>query len=87
MAWQPEARAGRPARLGITIRRAAVGTNVRRVRWKRWIREAFRRHPAAALPGWDVVVSVPQPPATWGYRDVEAALLALLAKAREECSR
>lgn len=73
---------GPPARLGITIRRVAVRTNVRRNQLKRWLREAFRRHPEAAVPGWDVVVSVSQAPPSWRAQDLEAILVEGLAQAR-----
>ena len=72
----------RPPRLGITIRRVAVRTNVRRNQLKRWVREAFRRHPEASAAGWDIVVSVSQAPPSWRAQDLEQMLVEGLAQAR-----
>lgn len=74
---RPGAGGSRPARLGISIRRAAVRSSVVRNRWKRWLREAFRRHPDLAASGGDIVVSVTQPPAGRRFADVEAAFIHL----------
>ena len=46
---------GEPARLGITIPKR-VGNAPRRNRWKRLIREVFRRHRGELPVGWDLVV-------------------------------
>lgn len=73
---------GHPARLGITIRRVAVRTNVRRNQLKRWVREAFRRHPDAAAPGWDVVVMVSHAPPAWRAQDLDTMFVEGLAQAR-----
>jgi len=54
----PEEAPRRAVRLGLSVRRAVVPSSVRRNQWKRWIREAFRRHGSALPPGCDVVVSV-----------------------------
>ncbi|OGX38969.1 MAG: hypothetical protein A3C53_03590 [Omnitrophica WOR_2 bacterium RIFCSPHIGHO2_02_FULL_68_15] len=51
-------------------------TSVRRNQWKRWIREAFRRHPAARPPGCDIVVSVLHDEPGWQAHDVAQALIA-----------
>jgi len=68
--------------LGITIRRVAVRTNVRRNQLKRWVREAFRRHPDAAAPGWDVVVMVSHAPPAWRAQDLDTMFVEGLAQAR-----
>jgi ribonuclease P protein component len=46
-----------PVRLGLSVSRR-VGPAVRRQRWKRRLREAFRQHQHQILPGWDYVVVV-----------------------------
>lgn len=70
----------RPPRLGISIRRAVVGSSVRRNRWKRWIREAFRLYGRRLSPGCDVVVSVVKDWPAARYDDVEHTLIAAMAQ-------
>jgi len=74
----PSGGAGCPARLGISIRRAAARVSVKRNQLKRWVREVFRRHPEVVMPGYDIVVSARLSPPSWRYQDVEAAVVALL---------
>lgn len=69
----------RPARLGLSVRRVVVPSSVRRNQWKRWVREAFRRHGAALPPGCDVVVSVVADVPGRHFHDVEQVLAAAFA--------
>jgi len=70
-------------RLGISIRRSAIKTSVGRNRWKRWIREVFRRNPERVLAGHDVIVRVHHPLKHPCYREAERAILAQMAAARQ----
>lgn len=67
-----------PARLGIVVRRAVVKSSVRRNQWKRWIREAFRRHQAAIPCHCDIVVHLRQDTTTADYALVERTLVGAL---------
>jgi len=67
------------SRLAISIPRRVCGA-VERNRWKRLIREAFRRNKPAIGPGVDLVVVPNRPPGELKRQDVEAVLLALLSR-------
>ncbi len=56
--------------------------SVRRNRWKRLIREAFRLHKEDFGPRIDIVVVPTKPPAGLLRQDVEAALLELARRMR-----
>jgi len=65
-----------PARLGLSVGRKH-GNAVIRNRWKRLIREAFRRNAARLPTGFDFVIR-PQDGARQMLADVDAALVRLV---------
>ncbi len=70
------------ARLAISIPGRVVRKAVDRSRWKRLLREAFRRSKEAIGPGLDIVAVPSRPPRELSRQDVEEAMLALLSKRR-----
>src|SRR5262249_5637724 len=64
-------------RLGLSVSRA-VGNSVVRNRWKRRIREAFRKHRSEIPPGIDIVVR-PKKGAALDYAAIETSLVKLSA--------
>lgn len=67
------------SRLAISVPRRVCGA-VLRNRWKRLLRESFRRNKAAFGPGLDVVAVPTRPPNGLKRQDVEAAMMRLLRK-------
>jgi ribonuclease P protein component len=65
------------ARLGMIVARRSTGTNVRRNRIKRLIREIFRVR-QGGLSGWDWVVRVKKAPETAQEPEAKAELARLL---------
>jgi ribonuclease P protein component len=76
-----------PARLGTVVTKKVAGGAVQRVRVKRLLREAFRRHRALLPAGADVVAVAKEAAVAATFEDVAAELrsvapeLARLAKA------
>ncbi len=70
------------SRLAISIPGRVVRKSVERSRWKRLIREAFRLNKEKIVAGMDIVAVPSRVPGDLTRQDVEAALLALLARRR-----
>ncbi|MBI2930847.1 MAG: ribonuclease P protein component [Planctomycetes bacterium] len=68
------------ARMAISVPRRFVRKAVERNRWKRLLREAFRRNKAAIGPGLDIVAVPMRPPGDLKRADVESAMLSLLSR-------
>jgi ribonuclease P protein component len=68
-------------RFGIVAGRA-LGNAVRRNRAKRLVRSALQPHLPAITPGWVVVLIARRPMENAGFAQTQAALLALLRRAR-----
>ena len=73
------------ARLGIAVSRR-LGKAAVRNRWKRRLREAFRRE-RAVLPGGIDFVVIPTAPAPAGYRDVCKSLKLLTSEVARRLRR
>ncbi|MBI4565302.1 MAG: ribonuclease P protein component [Planctomycetes bacterium] len=71
------------ARLAVSVP-GRLGNAVQRNRWKRLVREAFRRHKSAFGPGIDIVVVPARPPDGVFRPQVEAALLEAVRRARSD---
>ena len=59
-----------------------VGSSVRRNQWKRWIREAFRRHGSRLPPGTDIVVTVVENRAAADYHEIERWLTEIFIRCK-----
>ncbi len=70
------------SRLAISIPGRIVRKSVERSRWKRLIREAFRLNKERIVAGMDIVAVPSRVPGDLRRQDVEAALIALLARRR-----
>lgn len=69
------------ARLAVSVPSRVCGA-VERSRWKRLLREAFRRNKREIGAGIDIVAVPTRPPEALKRQDVEEALLGLLRKRR-----
>jgi len=65
------------SRLAVSVPRQVCGA-VLRNRWKRLLRESFRRNKAAFGPGLDIVAVPTRPPSGLRRQDVEVAMIRLL---------
>lgn len=73
-----------PGRLGLAVGRR-IGNAPRRNRWKRLIREAYRRH-VTDVDGLDIVV-IPRPTAAPNYRDLTTRLPRLIRRLNQRLHR
>lgn len=71
--------APRGGRMGVTIPKRTGGAVVRN-RWKRHIRDAYRRERANLPPGWDVVIR-PKKGAVDDYHAIQKSMRRLIVKA------
>ena len=69
------------ARLAISVP-GRLCDSVRRNRWKRLVREAFRLNKEAIGVGWDFIVVPTRPPGDITRPDVETALLDVVRRVR-----
>lgn len=76
----------RPPRLGLSVRKVVVGSSVRRNQWKRWLREAFRRHASLLPAGTDVVITVTENRAGARYHDLERWLISAWTQCKPSSS-
>lgn len=70
------------SRLAVSVPGRKVGGAVRRNRWKRLVREAFRLNKHALGPGLDIVVVPVCPPEGLKRQDVDGALVSLVRRLR-----
>jgi ribonuclease P protein component len=77
-------RSSGPGRLGLAVGRR-LGSAPRRNRWKRLIREAYRRH-VTQVDGLDIVV-IPRPTATPNYGDLTTRLPRLIRRLNKRLGR
>jgi ribonuclease P protein component len=70
------------SRLAISVPRRVCGA-VLRNRWKRLLRESFRRNKGAIGPGLDIVAVPTRPPKGLKRQEVEAVMVQLLRRHRE----
>lgn len=75
---------GRP-RLGITVSKK-TGSAVVRNRWKRWIREAFRRQRDRLPSGIEIIVR-PKRDADGSFRAIESSLPETVARAARKLAK
>lgn len=74
-----------PARLGVTVPKR-TGDAPTRNRWKRWVRESFRRRQDDMPRGYDVIVR-PKKGSAGGWDAVDQSLHRMVARALDRMTR